>query len=89
MSRIVAEALVLRHLAHIQLVCRSDGAGLQILEDGLPLYDAEDDLVQVRQPIACSVVAGVAHQRVVIAGLVLSHQEGATRDLGVNVLRRL
>ena len=65
------------------------GPGLQILEDGVRIDDAEDDLVQVGQPFAGAVVAGIAHQRVVIAGYALSHHERAAHHLGVQVVRRL
>ena len=64
----------------------------EILEDGVLLDDVDDaehDLVQVGQPFAGTVVAGVAHQRVVIAGHALRHHERAAGDLGVQVVGRL
>ncbi len=50
---------------------------------------AEDHLVQVGQPFAGTVVAGIAHQRVMPAGYALRHHERAARDLGVQVVGRL
>ena len=88
-ERIVGEALILLHLAHIQEPGRIDGAGLQILEDGVQIDVAEDDLVQVGQPFAGTVVAGIAYQRVMLAGDALRHHERAARDLGVQVVGRL
>ena len=88
-ERILAEALVRLHLAYIQEPGRSDGSCLQIFEDGVRIGDAEDDLVQVGQPCAGAVVAGVAHQRVVIPRHALSHHKGAAGDLWVQVVGRL
>ncbi len=89
-ERIVPEALILLKSAWACIKQgRSDieGARLQVLKTGVKiLEDFEDHLVQVGQPFACAVVAGVAHQGVVIPGHALSHHEGATHHLGVQII---
>ncbi len=82
-ERIVAEALVVLHLARIQEPGRRDVPAWSPL-GWSPTIDAKHDLVQVGQPCAGTVVAEVAHQRVVIPGL-LSSARTDPGDLRVQV----
>src|SRR5438067_9437381 len=47
------------------------------------------NLSRLGQSFASTVVPGVTHQRVVSTGKALTHQEGATHHLRVQVIRRL
>src|SRR5690242_3618000 len=84
-QRIVAESLVLWHLAHIEQPCRINGPSLQILENGLLCDDVEDDFVQVGLSYTSPVVPGITNQRVVIPWHPLLYHEWAASDHGVEV----
>ena len=62
---------------------------LQILEDGVSIRRCGTRPCPGRAALRWPVVAGVAHQGVVIAWHALSHHERAARHLRVQVLGRL
>jgi hypothetical protein len=89
-DHIILEALVLLKSAWTRIFeqrHRVEGARLHLLNTGvIILDDFEDHLVQVGQPFACVVVAGVAHQGVVIPRHALSHHERAIHHPWVQII---